>query len=57
MSAGLADQAAAFFGAILRRRSRAAAARPNRTIIGGAGTSMPLVEVVLLFVLVLSQLS
>jgi len=30
--------------ASLRRRSTAAAARPNSAIIGGAGTSVPLVE-------------
>lgn len=46
-----ADQAARF-GATLRRRSSAAAARPNSAIIGGAGTSVPLVVLVELLVLV-----
>ena len=49
-----ADQAA-FCGATLRRRRSAAAARPNRTIIGGAGTSVPLDVLVLVELLVLEE--
>ena len=49
-----ADQAA-FCGATLRRRRSAAAARPNSTIIGGAGTSVPLDELVLVELLVLEE--
>jgi hypothetical protein len=45
----------AVFGATLRRRSRAAAASPNSTIIGGAGTSVPLVVLVLVELFVLLQ--